>query len=82
MRRLVINLDNTLDEWLSGEINQNKTVRDALYLYKGDITTPENLKSIKDSYIVLTKYMKAHFDEYDKSFKRMDKLIQELENRL
>jgi hypothetical protein len=39
MRRLVVTLDNTLDEWLAGFPNQAQIVRNALDLYHGDITT-------------------------------------------
>lgn len=82
MRKLVISLDNTLDEWLAGEVNQNETVRNALYLYKEDITTPDTLASIKKSYKALTSYMKSHFEVYDESFKKMDRLINDLQNRM
>ena len=77
MRRLIVNLDNTLDEWLAGQTNQNETVRKALMLYKGDITT-DTIQGLRKSYqTVLDK-----LEEHDESFRRMDRLISELENRM
>lgn len=82
MRRLVVNLDNTLDDWLKGEVNQNETVRKALYLYKSDIATPDTLQGLQQSYTKLAKYMKSKFEVYDESFERMDKLINLIESKL
>lgn len=81
MRRLVVNLDNTLDEWLQGEVNQNETVRKALYLYKGDITT-DDMTNIKESYRALKAFLGQKFETYDMSFQRLDKLISVLETRM
>lgn len=39
MRKLLITLDNDLDDWLKTQINQSDTVRKALMIYKGDIST-------------------------------------------
>lgn len=57
MRRLVINLDDDLDLWLSKKTNQNQIVRDALYLYKDDITT-ESIEGIRQTYTVIAKTLK------------------------
>lgn len=81
MRRLVINLPNTLDEWLASEPNQNETVRKALNLYKGDITT-DGITQIKDSYLLLTKLLNQKFEYYDRVFGQLEKLIQTLETRM
>lgn len=82
MRRLLVNLDNTLDEWLANEINQNETVRKALYLYKDDISTPDSMAALRRSYEKLTTYLKSKHKSYDESFRKLDKLIQELETRM
>lgn len=82
MRRLVINLDDTLDAWLAGQVNQNNVVREALYLYKDDISTPDTIAGLRKSYKNLLAYMEAHFEDYDASFRRLDKLIEMLESRL
>lgn len=77
MRRLVVNLDNTLDVWLSGQVNQNETVRKALYLYKGDITT-DTIQGLRKSYSAIIDKL----EEHDAAFGRMDKLISVLETRM
>ncbi len=82
MRRLVVNLDNTLDEWLQGRINQNETVREALYLYKDDISTPDTIQGLRKSYENLTKYLKTKHEYYDSVFSQLEKLINMLETRL
>lgn len=82
MRRLVVNLDNTLDEWLKGEANQNETIRKALYLYKGDITTPDTIAGLRKSYIKLLKYMQDKHEYYDSVFSQLEKLINMLETRI
>lgn len=81
MRRLVVNLDNTLDEWLAGFANQNEIVRNALELYKGDITT-DTVQGIRLAYIDLKKYMEKKFEYYDGVFQQLEKLISMLETRL
>lgn len=82
MRRLVVNLDNTLDEWLAGQTNQNETVRNALYLYKEDITTPDTIAGLRKSYIKLTNYLESKFVYYDDVFGQLEKLINMLETRM
>jgi hypothetical protein len=82
MRRLVVNLDNTLDQWLEGEINQNETVRKALYLYKDDISTPDTIHGLRKSYTKLTGFMETKFEYYDKVFRDLEKLINVLETRM
>lgn len=82
MRRLVVNLDNTLDEWLQDEINQNETVRKALYLYKDDISTPDTIAGLRKSYSRLTAFMETKFEYYDSVFKQLEKLINTLETRM
>lgn len=82
MRRLVINLDDSLDDWLSKEVNQNETVRNALYLYKDDITTPDTIAGLRKSYKILMGYMETKFEYYDKVFRDLEKLISQLETRI
>lgn len=82
MRRLVVNLDNTLDEWLQGNINQNETVRKALYLYKEDISTPDTIEGLRKSYLKLTAFMETKFEYYDVVFHQLEKLINMLETRM
>lgn len=81
MRKLVITLDDELDTWLSSHPNQNDTVRKALNLYKGDITT-DTVSDIKKSYLILKEYIQQHFEQYDESFSKLDILISELEMRM
>lgn len=81
MRRLVVNLDNTLDTWLSGELNQNETIRKALYLYKDDITT-DTVQGLRKSYDILRKFMESKFEYYDKVFQDLENLINMLETRI
>lgn len=81
MRRLVITLDDDLDLWLAKQINQNETVRKALELYKGDITT-DTVQGLRQSYAVLLKSFDERFALYDLAFERMDKLIGVLEARM
>lgn len=82
MRRLMVTLDNTLDEWLEGKINQAAIVRKALYMYKGDITTPDTLEGLRESYGRLLKHQQTKFEFYDECFERMDKLINLVESKL
>ena len=82
MRRLVINLDNSLDEWLGKEINQNETVRKALYLYKEDISTPDTIQGLRKSYKILMSFMETHFEYYDRMFAQLEKLISHIEGMM
>ena len=82
MRRIVINLDDDLDPWLAKQTNQNETVRNALKLYKHDISTPDTIAGLRKSYATLKVYMEDHFERYDESFKQLDKLISYLETRM
>lgn len=75
-----MNLDNTLDEWLSEQVNQNKTVRDALYLYKGDISTSVNMENLIKSYRALINYIQPKFESYDESFDKLNKLLEQIES--
>jgi hypothetical protein len=82
MRRLVINLDEDLDLWLAKQVNQNETVRNALFLYKDDISTPDTIHGLRKSYKQLLDYQKEKFEYYDQCFARLDKLISVLETRM
>lgn len=83
MRKLLIELDDELDLWLQGRVNQNETTRNALRLYKGDITTDEDvIKGMRESFSILKKYMEAKFTYYDKVFEDLEKLISMLETRM
>jgi hypothetical protein len=81
MRKLLITLDDDLDPWLASKVNQNEVVRNALSIYKGDITT-DTLEGMRHSYSSLKKSIEVHFDYYDECFSRMDKLISVLESRM
>jgi len=52
MRRLVVTLDDSLDLWLSVQKNQARVIREALNVYRSDITT-DTLSGIRASYKVL-----------------------------
>lgn len=82
MRRLVITLDKELDLWLRKQVNQNDTVRKALKLYKDDISTPDTIAGLRNTYLKLYSYMNTHFERYDTSFEKLDKLIAMLETRM
>jgi hypothetical protein len=82
MRKLLITLDEDLDLWLANELNQNETVRKALKLYKEDISTPDTIAGLRQSYSNLHKYMDAKFQEQDVYFQRLDKLLSMLETRM
>jgi hypothetical protein len=77
MRKLLITLDDDLDLWLKDEVNQNDTIRKALKLYKGDIST-DTLAGIRQTYQIVLSKLETH----DESFKRMDKLINVIETRM
>lgn len=74
-------LDDELDPWLAGQVNQAETVRNALRLYKGDIST-DGMEAIKASYKYLKNFMEERLENYDESFKKLDKLIEYLETRM
>jgi hypothetical protein len=80
-RKLLITLDDDLDLWLSKQVNQNETVRNALTLYKDDITT-DTVGGLRQSYKGLRTYMEHKFDTYDISFRKLDKLVEHLETRM
>lgn len=82
MRRLVINLDEDLDLWLKEQVNQNETVRNALKLYKDDISTPDTIAGLRKSYSGLKSYMESKFEYYDHVFSQLEKLINMLETRM
>ncbi len=82
MRKLLITLDEELDLWLAEQLNQNETVRNALKLYKEDISTPDTIEGLRKSYKQLQQYMEVRFEAYDYSFKQLDKLINHLETRM
>lgn len=81
MRRLNITLDDETDTLLARHVNQAETVREAIRMYHGGITT-DNMASIKQSYTVLTKFMEQKFDYYDRVFSQLEKLISVLETRM
>lgn len=81
MRKLLVNLDDELDLWLKGQSNQSETIRKALYIYKGDIST-DTIHGLRQSYSLLLQKLEERFDNYDESFARVDKLIGYLETRM
>lgn len=82
MRRLVVNLDDSLDVFLKGQVNQNETVRNALHLYKDNISTPDTVAGIQHSYKSLKSMMEEKFEQYDYHFSQLQKLIDYLETRM
>lgn len=82
MRRLIVTIDDPLDDWLSKELNQAETVRKALRLYHGDITAPDSIESLRAVLQEHRDYMTSHFGTYDRSFEKLDRLIEEFETRL
>ena len=74
-------LDDDLDKVLAKYPNQNETVREALRLYNGDITT-DTIQGLQRSYKILLDYMKQKHEYYDTVFQRLDKLISVLETRM
>jgi hypothetical protein len=81
MRKLLVTLDDDLDKVLAKYPNQNETVREALRLYNGDITT-DTIQGLQRSYKILLDYMKQKHEYYDTVFQRLDKLISVLETRM
>lgn len=76
-----ITLDDESDTLLAQHTNQAQIVREAIKMYHGGITT-DTRSGLQQSYKTLTKYMEVKFEFYDACFRRMDKLIAELESRL
>ena len=77
MRRLNITLDDETDTLLRQHVNQAETIREAIKMYHGGITT-DTLAGLRKSYTqVLSK-----LEEHDESFRRLDKLINILESRM
>ncbi len=71
MRKLLIILDDELDDWLGKQTNQNEVVRSALRVYKGDYT-PNTLEGLRASYkivIGLLKDMDSKIDYLDRRIK-------------
>jgi hypothetical protein len=81
MRKLLLTLDDDMDKELAKYPNQSEILREAFRIYKLDIST-DTVAGMRKSYTVLKKFMEERFDVYDQSFKRMDRLIQDLENRI
>lgn len=82
MRKLLVTLDDKLDEELSIYPNQSQVVREALRLYNEDISTPDTIAGLRKSYIKLTTFLEEKCDYYDKVFADLEKLISMLETRL
>lgn len=82
MRKLLVALDDGLDKKLAGFPNQSQIVRNALELYIEDISTPNTLAGLRQTYIKLTKFMENKFEYYDKVFNDLEKLISQLEMRM
>jgi len=82
MRKLLVTLDDSLDDWLKGQANQNETVRQALMLYKEDISTPDTISGLRRSYAKLTAFLETKTEYYDTVFIKLEKLIKELEMRM
>lgn len=80
-RKLLVTLDGELDPWMANQANQNDTVRKALTIYKGDIST-DTVNGLRQSYTSLRSFMEDRFDSYDVSFHKLDKLIEYLETRM
>lgn len=78
MKKLLVSLPDDIAKELEKSVNMNETVREALRVYNGDIST----EGIKKSYTMLTKYMETKFEYYDRMFAKLDKLISMLETRL
>ena len=81
MRKLLVTLDDDLDKELAKYPNQNEIVREALRVYKLDIST-DTVAGMRKSYAALRKYMETKFEYYDRVFGRLEKLISTLETRL
>lgn len=81
MRKLLITLDDELDKELAKYPNQNEIVREALRLYKLDIST-DTVAGLRVSYKQLLKIIDERFSFYDEKFERMDKLLSYLETRM
>lgn len=82
MRKLLITLDDELDNLLAGAPNQSEIVRNALRLYMHDISTPDTIAGLRESYSKLQSYMQSKSENYDRSFAKLDKLIEYLETRV
>jgi hypothetical protein len=83
VRKLLIEFDDELDLWLAGRVNQAEAVRNAVRLYKGDISTDEDvIRGLRESFSLLKKYMATKFEYYDVVFKQLEKLINMLETRM
>lgn len=81
MRKLLITLDDELDEWLSGKPNQNEVIREALRMYNGKINV-DTIAGLRKSYSQLYKYMETKCEYYDHVFGQLEKLINMLETRM
>lgn len=81
MRKLLITLDDELDKELAQYPNQNEIVREALRLYKLDIST-DTIAGLRASYKQLLKVMDERFTFYDAKFDRLDKLLSYLEAKM
>ena len=83
MRRLIVTLDNTLDDWLHGEPNQAEIVRKALRLYHGDITTDtrEGLRIVCGNILARMEKLEGRFVEQYEMVEQLLKTIEELKNR-
>lgn len=57
MKRLIVSLDEDTANLLDKKVNKADTVRKALRLYHGDITT-DSIEGLRASYTLLTKELK------------------------
>lgn len=81
MKKVLITLDDELAKELEKSVNMSETVREALRVYNGHIST-DTVAGLRQSYRTLQKYMELKFEYYDKCFADMQKLINFLETRM
>lgn len=77
MKRVLIVLSDEQYKVLKQSPNMSDTVRKALEVYNGHITT-DTVQGLRQSYIAVIKKL----EEHDLAFQRLDKLIAVLEARM
>lgn len=81
MKKVLVVLTDDLAKELAKSPNMSHTVREALKVYNGDIST-DTIQGLRESYKNLQEYMETKFNYYDLVFKDLEKLINVLETRM
>lgn len=81
MRRLLITLDDELDNLLAGKTNQSEYVRELLRLYIGDIT-PDRLERMQEAFNQMRQVATQNHTETQEKLTYLTEQVERLANKI